>query len=176
MPMLLMGDEVRRTQHGNNNAYCHDDESTWFDWSLLERHADVLRFVSILNARRQLRGMEHELQRLSLNEIIHRAIKSWHGVRLNQPDWSVNSHSIALSVELRHEQMRLYLMFNAFWHDLEFELPEPVSAGRNPWRRWIDTALDSPYDICDWRLATPVEQAVYPAHARSVVALWSHAK
>ena len=45
VPMILMGDEVRRTQGGNNNAYCHDDESNWFDWTLLEKHADVLRFV-----------------------------------------------------------------------------------------------------------------------------------
>jgi len=55
MPMLLMGDEVRRTQLGNNNAYCHDDETNWFDWALLEKHPDVLRFVSLLTARRLLR-------------------------------------------------------------------------------------------------------------------------
>src|SRR6185295_14625036 len=47
MPMILMGDEVRRTQHGNNNAYCHDDENAWFDWTLLNRHADVHRFVKL---------------------------------------------------------------------------------------------------------------------------------
>src|SRR5262249_33294437 len=51
MPMILMGDEVRRTQGGNNNAYCHDDPSTWFDWSLQEKHADVRRFLSLLAAR-----------------------------------------------------------------------------------------------------------------------------
>ncbi len=55
VPMILMGDEVRRTQHGNNNAYCHDDESNWFDWTLVEQHADVLRFVTLLAARRTLR-------------------------------------------------------------------------------------------------------------------------
>ena len=60
VPMILMGDEVRRTQGGNNNAYCHDDESTWFDWSLLEKHADVHRFVTLLAARRLLRDVEHE--------------------------------------------------------------------------------------------------------------------
>src|SRR5262249_2470916 len=49
VPMISMGDEMRRTQHGNNNAYCHDDETTWFDWTLLNRHADVLRFGSLLN-------------------------------------------------------------------------------------------------------------------------------
>ncbi len=49
--MFLMGDEVRRTQHGNNNAYCQDNESNWFDWSLVKKHADVCRFVKLLIAR-----------------------------------------------------------------------------------------------------------------------------
>ena len=46
--MLLMGDEVRRTQGGNNNAYCHDDPTSWFDWTAVERHADVHRFTQAL--------------------------------------------------------------------------------------------------------------------------------
>ena len=48
VPMILMGDEVRRTQRGNNNAYCQDNEISWFDWTLVEKHADVHRFVSLL--------------------------------------------------------------------------------------------------------------------------------
>ena len=51
LPMILMGDEVRRTQRGNNNAYCQDNEISWFDWTLLMKHPDVHRFVSLLNAR-----------------------------------------------------------------------------------------------------------------------------
>ena len=58
IPMFLMGDEVRRTQLGNNNAYCQDSEPNWFDWSLLEKHADVHRFVKLLIARRLLRDEE----------------------------------------------------------------------------------------------------------------------
>ena len=64
VPMILMGDEVRRTQRGNNNAYCQDNETSWFDWTLLEKHADVHRFVSLLIARRLLRDVEHERQRV----------------------------------------------------------------------------------------------------------------
>ena len=60
MPMILMGDEARRSQSGNNNAYCQDNEISWFDWTLVEKHADVHRFVSLLNARRLLRDVEHE--------------------------------------------------------------------------------------------------------------------
>ena len=55
--MLLMGDEVRRTQRGNNNAYCQDNEISWFDWELLERHADIHRFVKALTAFRQRRDV-----------------------------------------------------------------------------------------------------------------------
>jgi glycogen operon protein len=72
VPMILMGDEMRRTQNGNNNDYCHDDESNWLDWTLLKKHADVHRFVSLLNARRVLRTVQHERQRLTLNQLIER--------------------------------------------------------------------------------------------------------
>src|SRR4029078_1219804 len=66
VPMIVMGDEVRRTQQGNNNAYCHDNEISWFDWTLVARHADVHRFVTLLNERRLMRNVEHEHRRLTL--------------------------------------------------------------------------------------------------------------
>src|SRR4029450_4102218 len=70
MPMLLMGDEARRSQGGNNNAYCQDNETSWFDWTLLARRADVHRFVSLLNAHRALRDPGHERQRMALNDLL----------------------------------------------------------------------------------------------------------
>src|SRR6185436_3417261 len=79
MPMLLMGDEVRRTQHGNNNAYCQDSEISWFDWDLLERHADVYRFVKLLNAFRQRRDVVADGSNLSLNQLLQRAKIQWSG-------------------------------------------------------------------------------------------------
>jgi isoamylase len=63
LPMILMGDEVRRTQHGNNNAYCQDNETSWFDWTLISKHADVHRFAKLLIARRLLRDVQPEYQR-----------------------------------------------------------------------------------------------------------------
>ena len=60
VPMVLMGDEVRHTQRGNNNAYCQDNEISWFDWGLLEKHADIHRFLKLLIARRLLRDIEAE--------------------------------------------------------------------------------------------------------------------
>ena len=89
-PMLLMGDEVRRTQRGNNNAYCHDDETSWFDWTLLERHGDVRRFVERLVSHRlhlvsQLRWHDYQ----TLADFLREARIQIHGVKLDQPDWSV---------------------------------------------------------------------------------------
>ncbi len=114
MPMILMGDEVRQTQGGNNNAYCQDNEISWFDWSLVEKHADVLRFATLLIERRRLRDAAHERQRMSLNQLIRRAKSSWHGVKLNQPDWSSQSHSVAFTAELQNEKMFFHLILNAY--------------------------------------------------------------
>ena len=64
--MFLMGDEVRHSQRGNNNGFCQDNEISWLDWGLVTKHADVHRFVKLLNARRLLRDVEHERQRVSI--------------------------------------------------------------------------------------------------------------
>jgi glycogen operon protein len=172
LPMMLMGDEVRRTQHGNNNAYCQDNETSWFDWALLARHADVHRFVTLLNARRALRDVEHERHRVSLTELIRQANKAWHGVRLHQPDWGDHSHSLALSAELRQEGLGVYLILNAYWEPLDFELPPVDDSGTGAWRRWIDTWLASPEDIVPWETAPSVPGPAYRAGPRSVVVLF----
>jgi isoamylase len=174
MPMLLMGDEVRRTQRGNNNAYGQDNETSWFDWTLLVKHADVRRFVTLLNTRRRLREFDPENQRICLTQLLRGANWAWHGVKLGQPDWSATSHSIALTVEIRREKMLVHMILNAYWQPLEFELPRLDSAGENPWRRWIDTALDSPHDILEWAKAEPFHGYNYRAESRSVVMLYGY--
>ena len=169
VPMITMGDEVRRRQCGNNNAYCQDNETSWFDWTLLARHSDVHRFVKLLTARRLLRNVEHEHRRVSLTELLKESRYSWHGVKLGHPDWSPASHSIALEVDLAG-QMSLHLILNAYWEPLDFDAA-PAGAGTVTWRRWIDTALEPPAEIVEWRRAMPVTGEVYRAGARSVVVL-----
>jgi isoamylase len=169
-PMILMGDELRRTQHGNNDAYCLDDESNWLDWTLLANHADVHRFVKLMIARRLLRDDENERRRTSLTELLTQANQAWHGVKLNQPDWGDGSLSVALGAELKREGLFFHLILNAFWQPLEFELPKP-DAKRGLWRRWIDTGLDSPHDICPWQSAPAITGDAYRAQSRSVVML-----
>ena len=171
IPMILTGDEVRRTQCGNNNAYCQDDESSWFDWTLVQRHADIHRFTQLLIARRVLRDVSSERQRVMLTTLLRQATTAWHGVNLWRPDWSSNSHSLALSADLRRAGLKMHLIMNAYWEPLDFEIPAPE--GGRTWRRWIDTSLDSPDDIVPWLDAPAFTGAAYRAAPRSVVVLWA---
>jgi len=171
VPMIVMGDEVRRTQFGNNNAYCQDNENNWFDWSLVAKHADVHRFVRLLIARRLLRDVERERRRVSLSHWLRDARKAWHGVKVEQPDWSHFSHSLAFGAELPEHGLFFHLILNAFWEPLDFELPSTTGAS-GPWRRWIDTALDPPHEIVEWHKAPPVSCGTYQAGPRSVVVLF----
>jgi len=89
---------------------------------------------------------------VSLNEWLRNATKAWHGVKLAQPDWSPCSHSIAFGADLPKQGLHLYLILNAYWEPLDFELPL-TSGGRDRWLRWIDTALDPPNEIVEWQQA-----------------------
>jgi glycogen operon protein len=170
-PMLLMGDEVRRSQSGNNNAYCQDSDISWFDWSLLERHRDIHRFVQALNRFRQRRDVVVEENALSLNQLLRRARIECHGVVLKRPDWSHHSHSLAFTLRSLRARFLLHGMLNAYWEPLTFELPPVLAEGQQGWRRCIDTALESPNDICPWDTAPVVTQPTYMAQPRSVVLL-----
>jgi len=169
-PMLLMGDEARRTQRGNNNAYCLDDETTWFDWTLLARHADLHRFVKALIALRMGRSLSDERGDMTLNELLRRQPIEWHGVRLGAPDWSHESHTLAATIRPVGGRGAIHLMANAYWEPLEFEIP-PAGAGGRSWRRCLDTSLPSPDDIREWEAAPAVDGQVYPVGPRSVVVL-----
>ncbi len=162
-PMLTMGDEVRRSQLGNNNAYCQDNELSWLDWSLVERNAGLLRFVRGLIAYRTARKPVSDRQ-LSLTELLRSFPITWHGIRLNQPDWSHTSHTLAFTTRLPGDEDWLHVMLNAYWEPLRFELPEGA------WSRWLDTARPAPEDLVEApgvRVTTPEVLL----QARSVVVL-----
>lgn len=171
-PMLLMGDEMRRTQRGNNNAYCQNNETSWLDWELLARHADIHRFAKQLISLRLMAPIERS--EMTLNELLSRQPVQWQGVRLDAPDWSYDSHSLAATVPLLGDRMVLHVMVNAYWEALQFEIPAVSEAGE-PWRRCVDTFLDSPDDILDWAEGPIVSGATYPVHPRSVVLLVAQA-
>jgi glycogen operon protein len=170
-PMILMGDEVRRTQSGNNNAYCLDGPVNWLDWRLLTRHDDVHRFVKALIAFRQRRDVVADGATISLNQLLDRADITWHGVALHQPDWSEHSRSLAFTLKSLRSRFLFHAIFNAYWEPLSFALP-PVAAGsQQAWRRCIDTSLRSPDDICRWEHAPAIADSHYLAQSRSVVLL-----
>jgi len=171
MPMIAMGDEVRRTQGGNNNPYCQDNEISWFDWSLVSKHAGLLRFVRLLIQRRLARDMAGEAGTETLIHFLRESDKSWHGVKLNQPDWSHSSHSIALTAEIVKDRLFIHWMLNAWREPLDFELPPACGQ----WNRWIDTGLEVPEDIVTREDMRPVPGTSYRAAPHSVVVLFSSA-
>jgi isoamylase len=126
----------------------------------------------MLNKRRTLRDVEHERQRVSLTDLIRRARNAWHGVKLHQPDWSDQSHSVAFSAELRQEGLCVYVALNAYWERLDFQLPPLGDGGPKTWCRWIDTMRESPQDIVPWQSAPSLSGHCYQAGPRSVVVLF----
>ena len=168
-PMLLMGDEVRRTQQGNNNAYCQDNEISWFDWSLVERHAGLLRFVRYLLMARVHSPFATNAEDVTLNELLRQARIDWHGIRLHEPDWHWESRSLAFTAERTGSQVAMHIMMNAYWEPLEFEIP-PLANG-DAWRRCIDTARESPDDAVLFDVAPAEPGPTCRLESRSMVVL-----
>jgi glycogen operon protein len=166
-PMILMGDEVRRTQHGNNNPYCQDNELSWFDWELVEKNNEILSFV------KQLIKYTQSLEVFKLEKILTtKAMVSgpniiWHGTKPNQPDWNYYSRSLAYSISYPECAEYLYVMLNAYWEGFTFSLPPPRPGLK--WHRVIDTSQKHPFDILDEKDTWPLSNNIYKVTGRSVV-------
>jgi len=167
-PMLMMGDEVRRTQLGDNNAYCQNNQVSWFDWSLCQRHADLHRFVKLLIQLRLRFVANRDGKFLSLADFVERAKIQWDGVHLSAPDLSVDSHSLATTAYLEMGG-GFHLMINAYWEPLSFALPV-VADDCGPWRRLIDTFQEEPLDFQEQGVET-TNQSAYTVQPRSIVLL-----
>ena len=170
VPMIPAGDEVGRSQRGNNNPWCQDNELSWFDWSLVETNAHLLRFFRLLTRFR----LDHALLRrytfspAAGSQALH---VDWHGVRLHSPDWAYDSRSLAMHIHGRpdNRQDHLYLIANAHWESHTFELP--VLSGWE-WMRAVDTGRDAPFEIMDpGEYETLADPLKYVVSARSVVVL-----
>jgi isoamylase len=164
-PMLLAGDEFGRSQQGNNNAYCQDNEISWMDWTLLRKEGDLFRFCKeMIHFRKKhpaLRQRDYfwgQLNDQGWNEI------TWHGVKRMQPDWSAHSHSIAFTLAGFDQDADIHVIVNCYWEPLHFELP--ILPDGQSWFRCIDTSLPSPDDIS---AGIEVETGNYLATGRSVV-------
>jgi isoamylase len=167
-PMLLMGDEVRRTQKGNNNAYCQDNEIGWFDWDLVNKNADLLEFTKSLICFTQKLEIFRIEDLLATSEDIDDPHIAWHGVELDRPDWSKNSRSLGFTLYHPKAGECIHVMVNAYWDTLKFQIPKLVHQN---WYKVVDTSAKSPYDFCKPGLGEKINQSALKVMDRSIIVL-----
>ncbi|MCL2443514.1 MAG: glycogen debranching enzyme, partial [Treponema sp.] len=180
-PMLLGGDEFCRTQNGNNNAYCQDNELSWYDWSLLEKNKDMYRFVKEMIAFRLRHPGFMRPEFYTGRGGTYKAIPdiSWFDEEGNVTDWDNVEHYLAFRLLgsksetlADRDDNDFYIMFNSSIDPVTFVLAEPPH--KKQWFRAVDTGLISPNEILqpgkEEQLAS---QRSYSVKARSIVILIS---
>ena len=175
VPMLLMGDEVGRSQGGNNNSWCQNSPLGWMVWNEDQCDLELKQFLQRLLRLRQCLPQlfnplvpPRESNRKSAEQPSEQRSdlwRQWHGVNLAKPDWAAWSRTTATSLHRGSRGALLWMGFNAYKESLSFELPVPAS----PWKRVIDTSLPCPKDF-------PAEPASFsgveiPLQSRSFVLL-----
>jgi len=183
-PMILGGDELGRTQKGNNNAYCHDNDISWYDWSLLEQNKNLYRFVKEMIAFRLRHPGFMRPEFYTGKEGNYNAIPdiSWYDEKGESPDWDEIGYFLALRVDgSRAETLAdrddndFYIIFNASLDVQPFILASPPS--KKEWYRFLDTGLQPPNDILSAGNSKELpSQHTYPVKARSMVILISKEK
>jgi glycogen operon protein len=139
VPMLLGGDEFRRTQGGNNNAYCQDNETSWYDWNCLDKHREIFRFIRGMIAFR----LAHPV--LSREQFYSDAEIQWFAAQGGLPDWADPEVKQFACFINEGEQTALYLMFNAGIDPVDFALP--LMPPETRWHLAADTARVAPHDL-----------------------------
>lgn len=168
VPMLLGGDEVRRTQRGNNNTYCQDNPISWFDWTLVERNAEMLRFFRRMIAFRRRHPVLHR-DRFFAGAVNARDLPeiAWHGCALFAPGWDdPASRVLSFTIGDQGDGEDIHVILNMDGQDLDFALP---SVSSRHWVRAVDTARAAPDDIPWPESETPVTDVTYRATSHSVV-------
>jgi len=161
VPMILAGDEFGRTQRGNNNPYCQDNEISWVNWDFAKKNAGLLRFFQKMVALRKRHPVfrrPHFLTGVDTNHDEHPDV-SWHGLEAGKPDWSEDARVLAFVLdgsELPHEKRDddFCVILNGDQVKHSFEVP-PSPTGK-AWFRIIDTGKPSPEDILDEDQGKPV--------------------
>ncbi len=170
-PMMTMGDEIRRTQNGSNNAYCQDNEISWMDYSFRSQHADIFRFTRMAIAfRLSHRAFLRPEFFTGRGGSIHTAPDiSWFDEHGKVADWSLDRNFIAYRLDGRQADILsdcddndFYIMFNATSRDITATICPPPP-GKN-WYRVVDTSFDSPRDFL-----APGEEIVLPGRDKYVV-------
>lgn len=160
VPMILAGDEMARTQGGNNNAYCQDNATSWVDWTLTESNSEMVAFFRRMISFRASRDAFRHIDWGAQAGEPHTRV-TFHGVFPHAPDWGPDSHALAIELEWGSE--RIYFIANSFWENLRFQLPLLTDTRR--WTLVEDTNRDGP------RGPNLDSQVWYDATPRSVVVL-----
>ncbi len=172
VPMILAGDEVLQTQHGNNNAYCQDNELSWFDWNLADQNVEIFTFVQGMIAFRKHHSCLRHRKFLTGEPTDGRGIAdvTWHGKKLHTPEWDdpENQFLAYTLAAAGKDDEDLHILFNMGDAACEGELPP---SGNRIWHRAIDTSLNPPDDITQTGEQVPVDGQHYRVHGRSVVVL-----
>ena len=167
VPMILGGDELGRTQRGNNNAYCQDNDTSWFDWSLLETNRELFRFTARLI---RFRKAHASLRRRTFFEDEPKPPLAWHGAKLGKPDWDGPSRSLGMHLTGADGDEPIYVFVNAHWEACPFELPK-LPSGKT-WRRFLDTSREPGEDALEPGAEAPLSAGrSYTAGPRSTVVL-----
>ena len=176
VPMLVGGDEFARSQGGNNNTYCQDNPINWYDWNKVDSpdSQEMIRFWKLLIQKRRdyiyhFRGkyFTGKVSRFGVPEI------SWHGPVLNEPNWG-DSGARCLAVTLGDTAQdtdnlsNVHVMMNMHWEAVDFQIPRYEGL---TWRRTIDTAQSSPFDILPLSEAPVFDGGSYLVTGRSIVVL-----
>ncbi|HKA53226.1 MAG TPA: glycogen debranching protein GlgX [Candidatus Binatia bacterium] len=174
VPMILAGDEVLRTQRGNNNGYCQDNQSSWFDWTFDEAQRGMLRFVQQLIAFRRRHRCLRRTRFLTGKSQSGNLLPdvTWHGVELNAPLWEdPNAQILAYTLAAVDENEEdLHVILNMSENTVEMPLPQ---FSDRIWYRAIDTECTSPQDIVEPPQQSQVRTRTYKVAPRSVVVLES---
>ena len=176
IPMLSMGDEISHSKGGNNNSYCQDSAINEFDWTSLDGHAPLLRFVrNLLRLRhaqpllRRADFLRHQLAPKADGGYASESV-SYHGQAPWQPEWSPESRRLGVLFCGRRARQMVYIILNSHWESARFELPEMPPGMR--WHASVNTALSPPDDIhAPGGEPKLLDQASLHVGARSVVAL-----
>ncbi|HOO32343.1 MAG TPA: glycogen debranching protein GlgX [Thermotogota bacterium] len=173
IPMILMGDEMCRTQKGNNNAYCHDNEITWMDWTLKEKNREIfdyfknmIRFRKNHNCLRREHFFTGKWTKHGVRDI------TWHGIKSYNPDWGYHSHTLAFVISgtdldlFTVQDNDIYVAMNFYDQPLDFELP---MTNHGKWYRVADTSLESGKDFVEDGIA--VENTIYRVREKSIVVM-----
>ena len=171
VPMLLAGDEVLRSQGGNNNAYCQDNELGWFDWTLTEQNKEMFRFVKQMIAFRKRHACLRRKRFLKgeKQKDHHFPDVTWHGAKVNDPAWEdPEAQLLAFTLSgVTGSEEDIHVVLNMA--DTSEQVDLPLIPPDSTWFRAVDTCQDPPADIMEPTEQLPLRNCFYTVQPRSVV-------